>query len=164
MPGVSARNKEIYWEIIAPEPFIIDSDISDEQFITEMISVSKTSQISDLIHSHFQKPTKSFVVCCSEKELKKLLSVTSNTFKSKIEKQKNGWLFFILDENNEFIGRGEVIKLGEMIPKDKFDIILESHMQIFMNKYETGTRRIKSLMFKMESIKNKITSGGKILS
>lgn len=162
--GVESKKNSCYWEIVAPEPFVIDPSITDEQFITEMVSVSKTSEITDLIHSYLQKPTKSFVVFCTENELKKIFNIENENYRIKIEKQENGWLISVINNSNEFIGRGEIINLGDRLPKDKLKPTMCEHMSDFINRYDKGNVRIKALMYKMELIKNKMSVTGTVLS
>ncbi len=156
--------KPQYWEVIAPEPFVIDTTVTDEQFISEMVAVSKSSEITELIHSYLQRPTKTFIIYCSESELKKAFNVTEENFKLKIEKQDKDWLLSVMNKDGEFIGRGEIVNIGNKITKDKINPIMIEHMTDFISKYEKGNTRIKSLMYKMDYLKSKMTTGNTILS
>lgn len=162
--NILRKKRSYYWEVIAPEPFIIDSSVTDEQFISEMVSVSKTSEITELIHSYLQKPTRTFVVFCSENELKKIFNTKSENYKTMIEKQENGWLISVMNKENEFIGRGEIINLGEKMPKNEIEDAMNNHMYNFLERYTDGSSRIKSLMCKMELIKNKMNTTSTVLS
>lgn len=158
------ENKALYWEVVAPEPFIIDKSITDEKFISEMVSVSKTSEITELIQSFLQKPTKTFILFCSTNELKNIFNVSYDNCNIKIERQKNGWLIAVTDKCNEIIGRGEIILIGDKFNKKNVLKFMKNHMSEFLDKYKIGNERIKSLMYKMEIIKTKFNSNANVLS
>lgn len=158
------KNKQVYWEVYAPEPFIIDPAITDEQVISNMISASHQSEISEVLHSLMQRPMKTFIIFCSENELKKLFSFKCNGYKCKIENYPEGLLISITNDDDEFIGRGEIIKLGRKINKSKVKIEISNHMSDFINKHKIGDGRIKSIMFKMETIKNKMSADSIVLN
>ena len=156
--------EEYFWEIVAPEPFIIDTEVSDEQFISEMVSVSNSEEITDLIHSYLQGPTKSFIVYCSEYELKKILNISGKGFKTKLEKDGPNWCISIIDDEGAAFGHGEVLKLPWEIDKSDVKDIMTDHLSDFVVRYDKGNTRIKSLMYKMEYIKSKMNTGSTVLS
>lgn len=153
---MAKKDKSYYWEVIVPEPFVIDAKVTDEQFISSMVSASRQSDVTEIIRQFLQMPTKTLITYCKESELKDLFCYEHQDYKCKLEKHENGWMLSVLSKDDEFIGRGEIYKLGDKITKDKIQPALQLHMIDFVNRYEKGNDRIKSLMCKMEILKNKI--------
>ena len=161
---MAIAEKSCYWEVNVPEPFILDTKVSDEKFMSDMISVANAEEVSDLIHTNLQKPTSSFVIFCKEKELKKLFSISCVDFKFKLEKNGAYWLISVIDKNNDLIGRGEISKLGDKIALDKVKSTILSHMTGFSDKYQKGTVRLQNIIYKMELLKSQINVNKTILS
>jgi len=159
-----AVKKEQYWEVVAPEPFVIDTRVTDEQFISEMVSVSNSEEITDLIHSYLQGPTTTFIIHCSENELKKMFNISGTGYKTKMERDGKNWCLSIIDKDNEVIGHGEILSLGVKVEKEHIKNLMIEHLADFVSKYDKGNARIKSLMYKMEYIKSKMNTGTTILS
>ena len=164
MTIVKKNKKEQFWEVIAPEPFIIDSQVTDEQFISEMITASNADEITELIHEYLQGPRKSFIIYCAENELKKLFKKVGKGYSTKLEKNGKDWLLSVVDEENELIGRGEILPLGFKVENNEINLILEDHLSDFISRNDKGTARIKSLMYKMDMLKNQMNNGNTILS
>jgi len=149
-----------YWEVVAPEPFVIDEDVTDENFISEIIDVSNQSHLTEFLRDNIQKPTNSFVIYCQESELKKMIPSNNDEYKYKMKKFDAGWVILIFDKSNESVGKGEIIKLGRKLPKNKTKLEIIKHMENFTTKLNNGNSRLKSLMVKVEMIKTKIEETG----
>ena len=120
-----AVKKEQYWEVVAPEPFVIDTRVTDEQFISEMVSVSNSEEITDLIHSYLQGPTTTFIIHCSENELKKMFNISGTGYKTKMERDCVSIFFwnFCLDSranNKNYLSNSKALfNFGKCCPTFK---------------------------------------------
>ena len=158
--------KAAFWEIIVPEPFILDAEISEEEFISKMVSTITQEEMSNVVFDCLQRPNNTFVIYCAEKELPKIFNFDGYTYKCKIEKFDNHILLEVRDKENEYIGRGEIVKIGEKTPKDKARALLTSHMKDFVKKFEKGSRRMDAIRCKMKLLKGGMdkTSSGRLFS
>jgi len=158
--------KSLFWEIVVPEPFILDAEVSEEDFITKMVSTTTQDEMSNVVFDCLQRPNHTFVICCAEKELPKIFNFDGYTYKCKIEKFDDHILLEVRDINNEYIGRGEIVKIGEKIPKNKARNQLAFHMKDFVEKFESGSKRMDAIKCKMQLLKGKMdkTSSGRLFS
>ena len=156
MPKLNLGTKSLFWEIVVPEPFILDSEISEDEFISKMVSANNQDEISNVVFDCLQRPVNTFVIYCAEKDLPKIFNFDGYYYKCKVEKYDKHILLEVRNIDNEYVGRWEIIKIGEKISQTKARDQLVKHMKNFIYNFECGNKRMETIMSKMKMLKHQI--------
>ncbi len=166
VPQINRRlsKKNELWEILMPEPFVIDPNLKDEDLITYMIEIDNENDMHNFITDALQQPTKIIVVSCSEQDIYDYFNSDYDTFKYVAVKKENRIIITVTDKTGNYIGRGEVIKLGKKIMLDGMSEVLGEHMDDFAARYYKGAKRMDGIMFKLKMVKKQLATGTSQLS
>ncbi len=152
------KNKEDsvkkYWEVIAPEPFILDPEIVDEEFISDVVSMENDDDITEYVTNSLHQPNTTFIIFCSKNELYKKFCGECEKFVYAI-KDYNGTLILVVEDkkSKEPIGRGEIIPLGNKVSLELATEFMDSHFEDFYDRFEKGKKRVDTLMYKIKSLR-----------
>ncbi len=50
------KNKSYFWEIVPPEPYVLDNELTDDEFIAKIVGITDLNNIHDIILNFVQKP------------------------------------------------------------------------------------------------------------
>lgn len=145
-----------FWQVILPEPFILDKAVSDSQFISLIISANTENDVSNAILGTLQKPNRLFLIHCAETELKKIFTFKHKNIKMSIEKDGDIYLIHVENKENQIIGRGEIIPLVSFIETDHVKNVLKKSIVDFDKRFTEGAERMNSLLDKAKLMKTQI--------
>ena len=137
------------WEVIMPEPYVLDTAIADEDIISEISSVKDDKSVAAVFSSALQAPTVSFIVTCTEEELGILFARQTDEYDCVMDEDNGVYILSILNKKGEFLGRGEISELGERITVQKLKTEFNKHMKVFFKKYKVGENRLGNLLYKL---------------
>jgi hypothetical protein len=156
--------KKELWEIIIPEPFILDPEIKEDFILANILKLEKEDQINEFMFTCLYPPSRRFVVFCTEKDVLKLFS-NRNKLKLRYEIKETGEagcyegdkIIIVKDDTDNIIGRGVVNKLGSQIDFNELKITFSDHMKSFRERYLSGKKKIDVILFKIKSAKSRIS-------
>ena len=151
-----------YWEVMLPEPLVIDASIKDEEFITGVLS--NTENAPSVIVEAMQQPTKGFVLLCAEEDLKSIFEKTFDEYISTLEKMESCYMISICDQSGDMVGRGQINRLGTKLTKEKSELLYDVHMEEFHDKWIVGKKRLDRLMFQVKNVMNNVEAGKTFIS
>ena len=154
------KNKEDsvkkYWEIIAPEPFILDPEVKDEEFISDVASIEKDEDVTNYVTNSLHLPNKSFIIFCSKDELFKTFTGKYEKYTYKISEYNEALIIVVSDLKDEPIGRGEIIPLGGKLSLEMASGFMEEHMSNFYDRFKAGQKRIDTIMYKIKMLRSQM--------
>ena len=154
-----------YWEVLTPEPFILDENINDEDVISGLLLAKSQDEMSEVLFNFLRQPTKTFVLYCTENELKKAFEFNAANYQCKLEMIEDAFIISIKAKNGNLIGRGEVIPLGDKLNFEEAKDSLANHMVDFLQQFETGNDRLNKIMCKIKMVQAQCNSANsKLLS
>ncbi len=156
------KNKSYFWEIVPPEPYVLDNELTDDEFIAKIVGITDLNNIHDIILNFVQKPTNSFIVNCKEKDIKDMFPIKCGKLKIELEYMDDDSVYAITvkeDVGGNIVGRGEVVRLGNLV--ENVSIIKDEvtkHMESFDAKVAMGTKRMNDLIYKVKVINSQMAS------
>ncbi len=156
------KNKSYFWEIVPPEPYVLDNEISDDEFISKIVGINDLNNIHDIILNFVQKPTNSFIINCKEKDIKDMFPIKSGKLNLELEYMDDDSVYAITVKENvggNIVGRGEIVRLGDLV-EDIATVKLgvTEHMKSFDSKVAIGTKRMNDLIYKVKVINSQMAS------
>jgi hypothetical protein len=157
-------NKKELWEILAPEPLVIDPEMKEEYLLSNMLKITQENQMNDFVTECLQQPELRYVVSCSEKELHEYFNAVIDGMTYTIVDNINGeynsncMILAITNSKQKVIGRGIITRLGNKITMDRMKEDLALHMKTFKNRHKEGSKRLDSLMFKIKMVKQQLSN------
>lgn len=155
------KSKTYYWEIIPPEPYVLDNEVSDDEFISKIVGITDLNNIHDIILNFVQKPTNSFIVNCKEKDILELFPIKCGKLTIQLEQLDDSAVYAIIvrDESGEsIVGRGEIVRLGSLVEISTIKSQIVKHMKTFDDKVDIGNKRMNSLIYKVKVINAQMAS------
>ncbi len=153
-----------YWEVLTPEPFIIDESINDEDVISGLLLTKSQEEMSEALFNFLRQPTKTFVLYCSESDLKKTFDFDAANYKSRLENFDGAFVISIKTSDGSLIGRGEVIPLGDKLNFDEAKDNLANHMADFVQQFNEGNKRLNNIMCKIKMVQTQVNNSSKMFS
>jgi len=150
------REKTSLWEVVIPEPFILDDSIKDEELVVSMAAFESEEELNDFVIDSLQVPTRTMVVSSSEKDLFDYFNKDYGELKYSTVENDHQTLIVVKDKKDNFLGRGEIIRLGKKMMVDKMKDNFTCEMSDFIKRYNSGNTRLANLTVKAEIIKSKI--------
>ena len=115
-----------------------------------------------------QPPSRSYLLYCSIQELKKLFTFKTKEFDCKLENYNDTLIISIISKKGDYIGRGEIVPLGDKFTKLSIKAGFDKHMKDFLIRYAKGTTRLNSIMYKIKVVRDQMNKpspiGSKFLS
>jgi hypothetical protein len=157
-------NKKELWEIMAPEPLIIDPEVKEEFLLSNMLKINHEKQMNSFITDCLTQPEIRYIVYCSEKEIYERFNCKMDDVVYLIMDNVNGEynddnkILAITDGKENVIGRGVITRLGNKITMDQMEANLSNHMKNFKNRHKIGTKRLDTIMFKIKMVKKQLSN------
>jgi len=148
--------KKKKWQILLPQPFVLDETITDEMIIDKLTDATDENEIASVFSSALQNPIEGYIVTCTEDELFDLLTTDVKDVEIEIQKYDDILMIMVNDLKGNLIGRGEITEACKTVSNDFLQNKFKENLSSFKNKYDEGTKRMNNLTYTLKTVSRDI--------